>query len=153
MRSPMSEFVNSPPASTTMMSPCSAMLSAQCTIRLSPGAVRTVSAGPAIAPPEWYGRSRAPPAVMRDIESLTFATGRFRYFSAHCASTLRLRLSTLKPTAMVPPLSCYPDSMHVHKGFARLARCNITSWGQHMQNEELLSKLDLIEEQARLTLD
>jgi hypothetical protein len=43
--------------------------------------------------------------------------------------------------------------MRIHFGFASLAAQLITSWERHMQTKELLSKLDLIEEQARLTLD
>src|SRR5687768_4771755 len=103
MRSPMSELVRSPPASTTITSPFTARLSAMCTIRLSPGAVRTVSAGPAIAPPAWYGRRRAPPALMRNIESLILATGILRNLSTHAASTVRRRLRTLKPAGISPP--------------------------------------------------
>ena len=44
-------------------------------LRLSPGRVLTVKAGPASTPPACIGRNDAPPAVMRDIESLILATG------------------------------------------------------------------------------
>ena len=47
---------------------------ASCSIRLSPGRVFTVRAGPASGPLR-AGRIRDPAALVRDIESLTFATG------------------------------------------------------------------------------
>ena len=52
--SPISALVRSPPPSTTMTSPASAMSSALWIIRLSPGRVFTVNAGPASAPPRMH---------------------------------------------------------------------------------------------------
>ena len=48
INSPMSEFVRSPPASQTIISPGSAISMALCNIRLSPGRDLTVNAAPAI---------------------------------------------------------------------------------------------------------
>jgi hypothetical protein len=42
--------------------------------------------------------------------------------------------------------------MHVHKGFARLPG-QLKKKGKEMEPKELLSKLELIEEQARRTLE
>ncbi len=78
-----------------------ASISDLCSIRLSPGRVLTVSAGPAMAPPACMGRNRAPPAVMRDITSLTLATGRPRNLPTVSASTLRVRGSIRSPSVMV----------------------------------------------------
>ncbi len=91
--SPISALVSSPPPSTTMTSPGSAISSALWIIRLSPGRVFTVSAGPASTPPACIGRKRGPPAVMRDIESEMLATGSPRNFATVAASTLRARLA------------------------------------------------------------
>ena len=92
MISPMIASVRSPPASTTTMSPGSAMSSALCTIKLSPGRVRTVSAGPAITPPACIGRSAGPAANMRAIESLTLATGNARNRATASGPTFRDRV-------------------------------------------------------------
>ena len=46
-------------------------------VRLSPGLVLTVSAGPPSQPPPCIGRSRLVPAI-RDMTSLTLATGKVR---------------------------------------------------------------------------
>jgi hypothetical protein len=43
--------------------------------------------------------------------------------------------------------------MHAAKSFATLAPASHNNWRQPVDTEELLSKLELIEEQARLTLD
>jgi hypothetical protein len=51
-----------PPASTTITSPAWAVSIALCTSRLSPGAVRTVNAGPQSFAPLCIGRSCGPPA-------------------------------------------------------------------------------------------
>lgn len=66
-------------------------------IRLSPGRVFTVSAGPASIPPLCIGRSCGPPAVMRDIESLTLATGSERKRATTSALTARSRFRMRKP--------------------------------------------------------
>ena len=77
MISPMMALTSTPPASTTMTSPGWAMSMALWTIRLSPGLVLTVSAGPPSQPPPCIGRSRLVPAI-RDMTSLTLATGKVR---------------------------------------------------------------------------
>ncbi len=61
-------------------------------MRLSPGRVFTVKAGPASTPSLWIGRSRGPPEVMRDMLSLILATGSSRNFATVPASTFRVRL-------------------------------------------------------------
>jgi len=43
--------------------------------------------------------------------------------------------------------------MRLHAAFARLAGKSKTSGGRRVETKELLAKLDLIEEQARLTVD
>src|SRR5688572_28780910 len=50
-----------------------------------------------MGPPAWSGRNLAPPAVMRDITSLTLATGSARNVETVSASTLRRRARTLNP--------------------------------------------------------
>ena len=97
MSSPMSELVRSPPASTMMTSPASARSSALWNIKLSPGRVLTVSAGPASPPPACIGRRLAPPAVMRAMLSLTLATGRLLKRSVSSGLTFRLRRKILNP--------------------------------------------------------
>src|SRR5262245_48456279 len=62
MISPMIACSRWPPASTTITSPGAARSIAVCTIRLSPGATFTVSAGPASVPTRCIGRSSALPA-------------------------------------------------------------------------------------------
>jgi hypothetical protein len=96
----MRAFVRSPSASTTITSPASASAMALWIIRLSPGRVFTVSAGPAsTAPGACIGRRRAPPAVMRDMTSLTFATGSERKRSTSAGSARRARRRMRKPDA------------------------------------------------------
>src|SRR4051812_18128839 len=73
--SPNTAFTRSPPPSTTTTSPGSAMSSALWIIRLSPGRLFTVIAAPPMRVPSCIGRRREPPAVMRHMQSLTFATG------------------------------------------------------------------------------
>jgi len=105
INSPISELVRSPPPSTTMTSPGSAISIALCTMRLSPGLVLTVKAGPASGPALWIGRSDGPPAAMRDMESLILATGSSRNFAVMPGSTLRARLQIWNPiTANLPCL-------------------------------------------------
>src|SRR5690349_14082070 len=99
MSSPRIALVRSPPASTTRTSPGSARLRAAWTIRLSPGRCLTVNAGPARTPPACRGRRRGPPCVIRNIESLMFATAMSRYLATVSSSTLRVRLFILKPIA------------------------------------------------------
>jgi hypothetical protein len=60
--SPMMAWSLKPPASTTITSPAWAVSIALCTSRLSPGAVRTVNAGPQSFAPLCIGRSCGPPA-------------------------------------------------------------------------------------------
>lgn len=78
MISPMMALGPAPPASTTITSPEPQMSMAWCTMRLSPGRVRTVSARPTSGPwRRWKGRSAEVP-VVRLMASLTLATGKPR---------------------------------------------------------------------------
>ena len=78
MISPMMALGPAPPASTTITSPGPQMSMAWCTMRLSPGRVRTVSARPTSGPwRRWKGRSAEVP-VVRLMASLTLATGKPR---------------------------------------------------------------------------
>src|SRR5215831_7053985 len=67
--SPMMAWSLNPPASTTITSPGAAVSIALCTSRLSPGAVRTVNAGPHSLVPSCIGRSCGPPAYRRSMLS------------------------------------------------------------------------------------
>ena len=101
----MMALVRSPPASMTRTSPVAARFRAAWTIRLSPGAVFTVSATPASTPPAWSGRSLAPPCTIRFMESLMFATPMALNFSTVTSPTLRLREWILKPMDMTASVS------------------------------------------------
>src|ERR1044071_2734004 len=67
--SPISACSLKPPPSTTITSPGSAVSIALWTSRLSPGAVRTVNAGPQSFAPLCMGRSCGPPAYSRSMLS------------------------------------------------------------------------------------
>src|SRR4051812_25749676 len=89
--SPMIALSLTPPASTTMTSPGSAVSIALCTSRLSPGEVRTVNAGPQSFEPSCMGRSWAPPAYRRSMLSERCGV---TIFASSATSRLSGRLAT-----------------------------------------------------------
>src|SRR5580765_123255 len=108
--SPMIALSLTPPASTTMTSPGSAVSIALCTSRLSPGEVRTVNAGPHSLVPSCMGRSCAPPAYRRSILSdrwgVTILASSATSFLSGRVGTGRMR----KPMAVMDELSL--DELH-----------------------------------------
>jgi hypothetical protein len=60
-----------------------------------------VTAGPASGPVRCIGRIRDPAALMRDMESLTFATGIERNFSTVSGLTFRVLFRILNPIVIV----------------------------------------------------
>src|SRR4029077_7102191 len=101
---PMRAASLTPPASTTITSPGAAVSIALWTSKLSPGAVRTVNAGPQSLAPLCMGRSCGPPAYRRSMLSercgVTICASSARSFLSARLGMGRMR----KPMAVMVPV-------------------------------------------------
>ena len=133
MISPMIALVRSPPASTTITSPGSARSSALCTIRLSPGRVFTVNAGPAMRAALVH-RAQARPAGahavhrVADVGHRNLAELRHHLRRRPCArgaeSGIRSRLSSSARPRIDSPRVAVQDLVALTaRGAPRCRRC------------------------------
>src|SRR4051812_14355756 len=80
------------------------MSSALWIMRLSPGRLFTVIAAPPMRVPSCIGRRREPPAVMRHMQSLTFATGMDANACTKRSLIFCLRARIWRPTMLLAAL-------------------------------------------------